>query len=531
MNKALSPQDLHKVARFVHDHIGFSYASDRMGDLNRGFLSACQDLGYSAPDSCLKLMEDPVGSLELEKSLVKKLTIGETYFFRDKRLFQYLKNSLLPGLIEARRSGRKYLRIWCAACSSGEEPYSIAMLVKYLIPDIADWDISILATDINAGSLHAAQRGVYSRWSFREDAPIPTDPYISPSLDGRFQVSESIKKMVHFSQLNLITDLYPSTLSGTTTMDLILCRNVLMYFSNELAGEVVDRLNSCLIADGWLVVSPQEISYAQRPGFIQIKQSSVFLFKKGIESEENGKSPLFFSETSHSDIPPVRYFEPDFRKTSVTTIVSSGHNLDPESTDLLHHGIGDYNPATILTHTHTRITPDKTSESDEEMRGKNPLISIQSGHLADAEYLLMQPEYQNISQISTIEMMARIYADQGDIDRALGWCDRILGIDPLYPGAYYLRGIIEQDQGNSVAAVQSLRQALYADPDYLPAYLMLGTITGAQGKKAEARRHYQVVLKLLSGYTDDTPVDKTEGMPAGQVREMVMKLLDGMPLS
>jgi chemotaxis protein methyltransferase CheR len=303
-----------------------------------------------------------------------------------------------------------------------------------------------------------------------------------------------------------------------------------MYFSNELAGEVVDRLNSCLITDGWLVVSPQEISYAQRPGFIQIKQSSVFLFKKGTELEEKGKSPLFFSEISDSVISPVRYFKPDFRKTPVTTIVSSGHDFDSE-TDLLDNYTGEYNPTTILTQDLTRITLDKSSEPVDEMRGENPLISIQNGHLADAEYLLMQPEYQNRSQLPTIEMLARIFADQGDIDRALGWCDRILGIDPLYPGAYYLRGIIEQDQGNSVAAVQSLRQALYADPNYLPAYLMLGTITGAQGKKAEARRHYQVVLKLLAGYTDDTPVDKTEGMPAGQVREMVMKLLDGMPLS
>jgi chemotaxis protein methyltransferase CheR len=286
MSDRFTADEIARIAGFVQQHIGFSYADARTGDLIRGFCAACKDMGCVTGDECLSLLIDPDQSGVLKELLVKKLTIGETYFFRDRRLFTHLCTTLLPELIQSRRSGRKYLRIWCAACSSGEEPYSLAILLKYLIPDIDSWDITLLATDINTGSLHAAERGVYSKWSFREEAPVSLTPYVTPSQDGRFEVSPDIKKMVRFSRLNLITDAYPSTLTGTTTMDLILCRNVLMYFSPDLAGEVIDRLHDALITGGWLIVSPQEISYAQRPGFVQVKQSSVFLFRKGAAAEE-----------------------------------------------------------------------------------------------------------------------------------------------------------------------------------------------------------------------------------------------------
>ncbi|PKL60338.1 MAG: chemotaxis protein CheR, partial [Methanomicrobiales archaeon HGW-Methanomicrobiales-4] len=298
MKSSFSSEELMKISRFVNEHIGFSYASDRMSDLSRGYISACQDLGEQSPVSCLKMLDDPAFSRRLEEMLVKKLTIGETYFFRDRNLFSQLRDELLPDLIRMRRLGRKYLRIWSAACSTGEEAYSIAILLRYLIPDISDWEITILATDINPGSLHAAERGVFSKWSFREQSPVPYDNYLSPAPDGRFQISEDIRKMIRFSKLNLITDNYPSDLTGTTTMDIILCRNVLMYFSSDMAALVVDRLNTVLIDKGWLIVSPQEISYAQRPGFIQMKRSSVFLFLKGDSNEEKAIKANTFSEYS-----------------------------------------------------------------------------------------------------------------------------------------------------------------------------------------------------------------------------------------
>jgi chemotaxis protein methyltransferase CheR len=141
--------------------------------------------------------------------------------------------------------------------------------------------------------------------------------------------------------------------------------------------------------------------------------------------------------------------------------------------------------------------------------------------------MLVQQEYQKKTHITEMEMLARAFADQGESDRALGWCERILSLDPLHAGAYHLRAVIEQDRGNNAASIQSLKQALYADPDYLPAHMMLGMIMKSIGRRDDSNRHYQVALQILATMPDDAPVDKTDGMPAARVREVVAMLLKG----
>ena len=474
------------------------------------------------------MMDDPDSSSRLEEVLVKKLTIGETYFFRDRNLFLLLKERLLPNLIQERRNSGKNIRIWCAACSTGEEPYSVAILLHYLLPDIQEWDITILGTDINSGSLHAAERGIYSKWSFREQAPVQTDSYFSPGIDGRVHLSSKIREMVTFSRLNLITDCYPSSLSNTTGMDIILCRNVLMYFDPDLAASVVDRLNSSLITGGWLMVSPQEISYAQRPGFIQIKKSSVFLFQKG-----SGEGEVM-GDITHFQVPSPSYsVSPDYSPLipeNFSSGTAGSEMIPPDSSPLkgvewLIHEPPTY-PDAISLEPPSVETPDSLS-SEQHIQNENPTTLILAGRLAEAEYLLLQNKSPGSESFGEMEMIARAFADQGDTQRAMGWCDRILAADPLRPGAYHLRAVIQQDNGESSSAVQSLKQALYADPDYIPAHLMLGMLMKTQGRHADSNRHYLIALKILSAMSDDTPIEETDGMPAGRVREMIRVLLDG----
>ncbi|HWQ63568.1 MAG TPA: CheR family methyltransferase [Methanospirillum sp.] len=518
MPATLLSEDLQQVYRFVNERIGFAYAPDRMSDLERGFFTACRDLGLIDPASCMQALNDPTKASAVEEALVKNLTIGETYFFRDKKLFAYLRDQLLPDLIRTRRISGKYLRIWSAACSTGEEAYSLAILINYLLPDLIDWDVTILASDINPGSLYAAEIGVYSRWSFREESPVPIDRHVIPSVDGRFKISETIKRMVKFSRINLINDHYPSPLTGTMKMDLIFCRNVLMYFSSELAAGVVDRLNSSLVDKGWLIVSPQEISYAQHPGFIQVKRDSVFLFRKGIE--EYQKNPAIFNHNPSTVNDEI-----------VQDRISDLNNLDLSQQKTLPNNSIIVLPD--LTKSSINSNPDSIVHHDELIQAVNitaanhhdPDIRIQEGRLAEAELLLQEEQNPTPKTLGTMEMLAKKYADRGDWDHALGWCDKILAMDPLFAGAYHLRAIIHQNRGDIPAAIQSLKQALYAEPDYIPAHLMLGSFLGAEGRESEAKRHYQIALDILSSMADDIPIDETDGMPAIRVREMVQMLL------
>jgi len=528
---SIAPEDLDKISRFVTEHIGFSYAPERLSDLNRGFHAACHDLGLDS-STCLQLLDDPKSCSALEEELVKKLTVGETYFFRDKNLFLNLRDKILPDLIRIRRTGRKYIRIWSAACSTGEEPYSVAMLLCHLLPDIYEWEISILGTDINPGSLHAAARGIYSKWSFREQAPVSTESYLSLSPDGRFQVSPEIRKMVRFNKLNLISDSYPSTLTSTTTMDIVFCRNVLMYFSPETAGFVVDRLNKSLVDGGWLIVSPQEISYAQRPGFVQVKQSSVFLFKKGDEKlvddhkiQPSDKHPLILNPKT-SFFHTGSSFEDGFKPLSIHHHVKLDKNRkksEKKDPSLIVKGLKTIQSSVpVLTPAFFQAAP----ISSEHNNSESPEFLIKTGRIFEAEILLTHEEKPTIKSLFNMEMLARAFADMGESDHALGWCDRILAIDPLSPGAYHLRAVIYQERGEIDSCVQSLRQSLYADPDYIPAHLMLAMVMKGKGKPVDARRHYQIALSILMKMDDDAPVDLTDGIPAARVREMISFLLE-----
>jgi chemotaxis protein methyltransferase CheR len=509
-----SADEIAKISSFVSDQLGLVYSPDRTVDLIRGFQNACREIGVVTPVLSLHLIDDPRGAQTLKAQLIKNLTIGETYFFRDRRLFVLLRDQILPDLIRERRNGVKKLRIWSAGCSTGEEPYSIAMIIRYLLPDINNWDIVILGTDINPDSLRAAEQGVYSKWSFREEKTVPIEKYFSTTPEGKFQISQEIRDMVRFTSLNLVTDRYPSNLTGTTAMDLILCRNVLMYFSSDSAAQVVDRLSSSIVDGGWFVVSPQEISYAQRSGLIQTKKSSVYIFQKSKCTED---SRLTGTTTINSLGPADNNEKEPDRLAGQVSKKRKGPAAVKRRTEHQHfHRELVFSPSPL--------TPAQDSCSVPE----NACIPALHGRNSGTDSAIRPGEKPGQPDVEEMGKRARTCADQGDSEQALGWCDKILAADPLSASAYHLRAVIQQENGQDDSSVQSLKQALYADPDYISAHLMLGNALKNCGKFPDAVRHYQIVLSLLSDLPDDALVDGAEGIVAARLREIVSLLLKGV---
>jgi chemotaxis protein methyltransferase CheR len=250
------------VARtMIAQRLGLNFAEQREDDLERRLLRACHVAGVPDADRYVtKLSELPDDSPEWER-VIAHLTIGETYFFRDSGCFAALEQEVLPSLIERRRrDGSRRLRIWSAGCSSGEEPYSLAMLLDQLVPDRSNWSITVLATDVNPHTLSTARRGVYREWSFRGTPDSIRRRYFQPCGADAFEVAAQIRRMVTFAPLNLAEEVYPSLATNTTAMDLILCRNVIMYFTPEAQRESVARLQASLADGGWLGLSPAEAS-------------------------------------------------------------------------------------------------------------------------------------------------------------------------------------------------------------------------------------------------------------------------------
>jgi chemotaxis protein methyltransferase CheR len=191
------------------------------------------------------------------RRLAGELTVGESYFFRDRPTHDALMRHVLPGLIAERRlAGRLHLRLWSAGCSHGEEAYSLAILVDRLLPDRAKWQVTILGTDVDPRALEAAQRGIYRPWALRE-IPDWIRPYFTCRGPDRFELAPEIRRMVTLAPLNLASEAYPASTAG---MDVIVCRNVLMYFTPAARRATLERLKRRLAGGGWLVVGPAEAS-------------------------------------------------------------------------------------------------------------------------------------------------------------------------------------------------------------------------------------------------------------------------------
>lgn len=195
----------------------------------------------------------------LWQDFIQHLTIGETYFFRNASHFNALRQNILLPLINARRMrGFRQLRIWSAGCATGEEPYSLAMLLHELIPDIDQWAITLLATDINADFLDHARAGLYGNRSFRGETPEWIQPRWFRLESGKYRIDPRIRDMVMFRMLNLVSDEYPSAESFTANIDVILCRNVTIYFDTTTTQRIATRFHRALNTDGWLIVGHSE---------------------------------------------------------------------------------------------------------------------------------------------------------------------------------------------------------------------------------------------------------------------------------
>jgi chemotaxis protein methyltransferase CheR len=188
----------------------------------------------------------------LMTTVVDAMTTNETFFFRDKTPFENFRSAVLPALLGSRRASRT-IRIWCAAASTGQEPYSLAMALKEVEGSVAGWRIDIIATDLASGVLAKAQAGIYSQFEVQRGLPIQLLIKYFAKVGDMWQIAPEIRAMVKFKQLNLLADF-----SALGTFDLIVCRNVLIYFDQETKIGLLNRLGRITASDGYLVLGAAE---------------------------------------------------------------------------------------------------------------------------------------------------------------------------------------------------------------------------------------------------------------------------------
>lgn len=280
VTNSLSGQVLSRLSDFVAESMGLDFPPERWATLERQAHSAAREFGFAETDPFVRwLLSTTLSQAQIEV-LAGHLTIAETYFWREPQIFQALKTEILPELIRQRGQSNRRLRIWSAGCATGEEPYSIAILLRMLIPDLQKWHITLLATDINPKMLRSAAEGIYRPWSFRNISPEFKEAYFRPASMGRLEILPEIRQMVSFAYLNLARDIFPSALNNTNAMDLIFCRNVLMYFTPKRMQKAGHDLYNALVEGGWFVVSSSELSPFAFPDFSTVHFPGAIVYRR-----------------------------------------------------------------------------------------------------------------------------------------------------------------------------------------------------------------------------------------------------------
>ncbi len=211
--------------------------------------------------------------------LIARLTIGETYFFRDEAQFDAIRNIILPDILEHNKSS-KQLRIWSAGCATGAEPYSLAILLARDFADrIQGWQVNIDATDLNRGYLAQAAEGKFRAWAFRSTSDeVKRECFSKEGLV--WSIHPRYQQWISFRQMNLVDSEFPTPWPGGTLFDLILCRNVMIYFTPEVNRRLIGQLHNSLGDDGWLVVGAAEHGLDSYQAFRTSDVSKARIYQK-----------------------------------------------------------------------------------------------------------------------------------------------------------------------------------------------------------------------------------------------------------
>jgi len=495
VNASVSHSTLALFNRFISRTMGLHIKNDRLNELAQKVVSLSSDFGYDNPEECmLWLMSAPL-SREQADILARSLTIGETYFLRDPQSYQVLEEKVLPEIISARRTGEKCLRIWSAGCSTGEEPYSIAILLSRILPDLEDWNITLLATDINPVALERGRQGVYGNWSFRNAPPWLMD-YFRKRKDGRFEIVQRIRKMVRFSYLNLAEESYPSILNGTNAIDIIFCRNVMLYFEPALIEKMIVKFHNALQDDGWLFVSPTEVSCRTFDGFTCKRFPGAFAYRKGDKDGENRER--------WPGAP-----EPSARPAAVLTAGTPCQAL---------HGL----PASFLPppagHKPALDTAEKIPSRD---RYQEAVALYDEGSYESAAVKAREILEESQDNADALELLAKSYANLGKLAEARQCCEDAIAADKLRAHNHYLLSIILDEQGEPEEAAAALKRALYIDHDFVLAHFALGNMNRQAGKKKESERNFGNALRILEQLEPGEVLYDAEGMTAGRLAEII----------
>jgi chemotaxis protein methyltransferase CheR len=459
---ALDP-DFAQLKAYLIERSGLTYYAERDDDLLRRVTRRLEVLGIDTLEAYLALLRR---SAEETDAMIAELTIGETYFFREPEQLDALRTIVLPDLLERNIASRR-LRVWSAGCSTGAEPYSLAILLARE-PALAGWDVSILGTDINRQSLSRAEEARFGAWELRTTEKDAIDRCFIAS-DKTWTLRPDLRRGVTFQYHNLVQHPFPSFAAGLFGFDVILCRNVLMYFDRSTAARLIEQFHRTLAERGWLLVGHAETGIDIPPDLRTVLTAGATLYQKG---------PLDAPAAPPED--------------SVWAQIL-GHNAARAA-----GGFG----APDLPGPEPPRPPDRLRPSAPPSVPAAPAVERDEG----------------------LDEVRRL-GDQGRLQDALHACDRLLERRGLDVGLHFHRALVLEQLGRTVQAEQALRQTLYLDRRFALAHFHLALLRQRRHDVVGARRSFENAMQILRGLRPEQAVTRGDPLTVADLRAMTLMQL------
>lgn len=515
------------------------------------------------------------------KQLMPLVTTGESYFFRDKGQFWLLRNAILPSIIQQQKQiwyeqgeggSKPSLRIWSAGCSTGEEPYSLAIMVKELIPNLKEWDISIVGTDINQELIEKARMGVYSSWSFRTIETGQQKTYFQQTK-GEWRINQEIRSLVSFHQGNLVADSFPNPALDICQMNLILCRNVFVYFDTPSIALVLEKFYNTLKPGGYMITAHAELHGQDLAMFhpLIFSQSVIYqkpeVNRKGDASIQpnwagaNSESPRWEMSGSMHSQPISSANQPnavDLTSSASANVTGPPLPLDTKLARMFPAASNQPqlppsvppNYARSKPHTVASNLPALTDEVSVTQNGKNVSYSsfMETGQslpfssqisqnierhskntfpnrdhgketnvepiFQDAEKLFEHKIYPEAigraekvlelqaHHLGAHYLLAQIYANLGDYQKASDYCHRLIGLDYSFLDSYYLLAKIAEETGEMERAKYYLKRVIYLAPISINAYLEMAQLYEKEADFTKAQKMKLNAIEILRSLPD-----------------------------
>lgn len=424
---ALEPTLLSDVAQAIALRTGLSFPAERWPDLDRDLHATAARLSVADHAAWARRIVTGELSPHERQILIDRLTIGETYFWREPAALEVLQHQLLPRLFEARGGTSRALSLWSAGCCSGEEAYSIAIAGLRAREDLATWRVDVLGTDLNEQAIAKARRGVYGPWSFRGTPDWLRPQYFTNAGAKAWEIGPDARALVRFATHNLAAEPFPSGSGPSGAWDVIFCRNVIMYLTPEHQRRAMGALSAALADDGYLVLSPAEGGQFAREWFRAELVGDAIVYRKAPaettalpRSAPDPAAPARRPPRSRSALAPAR---PAIRPAAA----------QPE-------------PAMSAATADDLLVQARAHADQGDLRAAIPLCEAA---------LARDPACSAAGYL-----MATILGDLGRIDEEAAALRQVLNANPAFILAHRALGDLERRRGRPAEARRHFRQAL-----------------------------------------------------------------------